>query len=243
MPGAAPLPPHGAARTRAGEAPAHCGGSGGRSTRRRTGCRWATARPPRHPLTGPRSRARSSAISSASAAIGAMLRASGARPCARRCAPSPSGLTPPCRWTGPIRCCSPWCRASPGRLQRHLPAGPGSRRQRPVRAERPRRQCYGQGRGEGRKGECRRRQEGPRRRDGGGKRAAAHRPPAAGGPHVARRPAGGPQAKAPRRSAKVAGWSRSAYAPRPRRAQRSYTGYSGLPSWAFPFFGSRRHRQ
>jgi hypothetical protein len=46
-----------------------------------------------------------------------------------------------------------------------------------------------------------------------------------------------PQAKAPppRRSAKVAGWSRSAHAPRPRRAQRPYTGYSGLPSWAFPF--------
>jgi peptidoglycan hydrolase-like protein with peptidoglycan-binding domain len=50
-------------------------------------------------------------------------------------------------------------------------------------------------------------------------------------------PSAAPQAKAPRRSARVAGWSRSAQAPRPRRAQRSYSGYSGLPGWAFPFFG------
>jgi hypothetical protein len=65
----------------------------------------------------------------------------------------------------------------------------------------------------------------------------AHRPPegrmSLAGPPVA------PQAKAPapRRPAKVAGWSRSTHAPRLRRAQRTYTGYSGLPSWALPFFG------
>jgi hypothetical protein len=51
--------------------------------------------------------------------------------------------------------------------------------------------------------------------------------------------AGAPQAKArPGRHARVAGWSRSVHGrPRERRAYRptNYKGYSGLPSWAWPF--------
>jgi hypothetical protein len=49
--------------------------------------------------------------------------------------------------------------------------------------------------------------------------------------------AGAPQAKAPRRQPKVAGWSRSVQGrPRDRRAHRpTYQGYSGVPSWAVPF--------
>jgi hypothetical protein len=74
--------------------------------------------------------------------------------------------------------------------------------------------------------------------------SAAPDPTAAAPPPSARRApdgrmslAGPPaqaKAMAPRRQARVAGWSRTAQSR--QRARRSYTGYSGLPSWAFPFF-------
>jgi hypothetical protein len=68
-------------------------------------------------------------------------------------------------------------------------------------------------------------------------------PPTAHGPADERMSLAGPpvaaaaQAKAQRRSSKVAGWSRSVQGrPRVRRAQRPpYTGYSSVPSWALPF--------